>query len=1030
MSASANEQLTTDDLKNWVINSIKLDLAYDEEDDKKAKEWDLRTVDDAIKFIKENKSEDLFKKLDNPEDPASYNCYFQDLKMRRVFYDLEYDRAREKLANPISRNESAYLGLRSVRKVRGEILDGIMWRCAAAISDLKLRELKAKSEEKKEEEKKWATLIALFHSELCASATQDVALGHANSFRSTVNKAEGYKVFDWIATHNIARGYNHLQLPLKAAEYIDFQVDEFPDKIGDLAKSIGVEKDKNILYRALLFPATRTFAQALGDVHRHTEQRYYLNRALERAKNIKADYWVEQFQLDLALEWRDSGESLSRENEVSRCLTGRCYLRARLEEAQHNAISACPESITNEHEPEGSLDDWKKSEKWLLGWLSADSSAFGRHLKTLASGMSELWKSRHTNNKWRPGDEAHLLESIVDVLKAIHANLERFGDEKAPGVYYLVPGADVKKSFERDRKALWDQGSALFAIIGAITKDTDDIDLGNLSDWEPYLKVLLEKDVFDPFRSEVMKAKLLKECQRSENCKQSECPVAKTKITDQNIPCLEHALPEEGTINRIDGGPLVSYDYYKSVMAAQQEHFSKYLKPRTGRLRSFRQGDAERPSPKFEIICLRRWNSFSPNLGSRAAATVGGGYFVRAWDKKRYIGIAIDPGYNFLENLFNEGFTIADIDLVVVTHAHPDHVENLTNLLTLLRERGKRIRKDEHCDPRTSPRNHKISLAVSEGVFERFERHFDNEKDVIREVVVLSAEKNCRGNDAGKKRLHLKLFKDSVFHMDLSSRNTEDGASVVLSAVRAWHYDGTGHDTIGVVVEHCDSKKKLGVIGDSRYDPNLHDDYKGCDVLVTHVGGLVGEDMYKGHLKSPALEGEKKFRKALRGLLETENHLYYPGIALLICDLQNNGEKFPLMILSEFGEELRGGLRKDLALRLSHRLTHPVKANCCEAFLRLVVNKNLQGNPLPIKPADVGLRIDIEERKIFCCICNDYYKPEDITPETVLPHEESMAYVCDSCRELRGGELTTLLEQWCSTTRPVAPLEYDKTLDD
>jgi hypothetical protein len=108
------------------------------------------------------------------------------------------------------------------------------------------------------------------------------------------------------------------------------------------------------------------------------------------------------------------------------------------------------------------------------------------------------------------------------------------------------------------------------------------------------------------------------------------------------------------------------------------------------------------------------------------------------------------------------------------------------------------------------------------------------------------------------------------------------------------------------------------------------------------------------------------------------------------------------MVLSEFGEELRGGLRKDLAKRLACGVQN--------------------GHRLPIVPADVGLRIDVERKSIFCSVCHRYEKPDRICVESVLPHEEALAFVCEDCRKLRAGELTKLLEEWCTTGRPVDPL--------
>ena len=50
----------------------------------------------------------------------------------------------------------------------------------------------------------------------------------------------------------------------------------------------------------------------------------------------------------------------------------------------------------------------------------------------------------------------------------------------------------------------------------------------------------------------------------------------------------------------------------------------------------------------------------------------------------QYIGIAVDPGYNYLENLFNEGFTIADIDVLKDKGVSEQTIEDTVNVVSLL----------------------------------------------------------------------------------------------------------------------------------------------------------------------------------------------------------------------------------------------------------------------------------------------------------------------------------------------------------
>lgn len=99
--------------------------------------------------------------------------------------------------------------------------------------------------------------------------------------------------------------------------------------------------------------------------------------------------------------------------------------------------------------------------------------------------------------------------------------------------------------------------------------------------------------------------------------------------------------------------------------------------------------DERDAAPMLELVCMRRYSSFFPFLPRPSAFRVlGGGYFLRAIEPDHApFGIAIDPGPNFLDNLYRCGFCIEDINMIVVTHDHADHVAALDALLALMRYR-------------------------------------------------------------------------------------------------------------------------------------------------------------------------------------------------------------------------------------------------------------------------------------------------------------------------------------------------------
>lgn len=100
--------------------------------------------------------------------------------------------------------------------------------------------------------------------------------------------------------------------------------------------------------------------------------------------------------------------------------------------------------------------------------------------------------------------------------------------------------------------------------------------------------------------------------------------------------------------------------------------------------------------PVLEFACLRRFSSSFPLLPRPAAfRSLAGGYFLRVHRPPRNnekrpppFGIVIDPGSDFVENLFRSGYSMSDVDMIIVTHDHVDHMASLEPLLALQWERG------------------------------------------------------------------------------------------------------------------------------------------------------------------------------------------------------------------------------------------------------------------------------------------------------------------------------------------------------
>jgi len=921
---------------------------------------------------------------------------FFALKRLRVWANLRLARTCFDLASQTA-DGHGWGGLEDVReskKTRKAILDEVFLRCAEG-----LRLTPAGSDPQSK------ILHALWHTELCASAPDESTLGLV---RFSPPAADIPPVFRLVADHNMARCHNHLH-----------QYDEAVKVLEDLADKV-VRKDISdpTDLRLVGFPALYSMADALTHLLRHVEARWYWTQGMRLASGTSS-YWQRFFQIKLA-------DSRAERPDPMHGHDGRPKLESLLQEATRKALEEAWRTKTTTPD-EQECDSWLRTVYWKLAWHAAESREL---LNSLGGTMEDLRSIAETRRRAldQPDTALRRQEEVGRLERALCAARACLLECATKEASWLHPDpmSAIHQGFTDPVTGMlaWGPMRVTYQALEEVEKLSVPFH-PLLMEWKEALRTRVAANTNSTFRVvPVVELEQLTEApsvkclvnpngQRIHDCPDCGCP-GYSLLPPEATGADPKADPRRP--------PLARLEYVLATMARSAAEFNRYLSGRTAE----KTGERKR-TPDVEFISLRRWNSFSPNLGSLAADTVGGGYLLRVWTGTYYLGIAIDPGYNFLENLFNEALTIADVDLVAVTHAHPDHTDSITNLLTLLRESKKRVSK---------PKN-TIRFAMSAGVLERYHEFLQAEAEFVPEVVMLSWNP-APGNAASQSELAIvaSTKRQDRLSFDFSDVAAEEERLAYLKAIPAYHEDGTRRDSIGFKITIPESdrdgqyRKELvvGILGDSRYHPQLKNELLDCDVVVLHLGAMLQDISYRGtteafsmeswgrlcHLHGIEKQDCERERKTcaqteLYKLLE-ENHLYWTGATKLICDLlpiPGTTARAPLVVLSEFGEELRGGLRADLARRLEDHLW-----KCKE-------RADFPG----VIPADVGLRIDVAEKTVRCAVCERYWTWKEMDAIAVRPADEGLFFVCRDCQSLREHELGEILSRRRAQVREPQKLE-------
>lgn len=370
------------------------------------------------------------------------------------------------------------------------------------------------------------------------------------------------------------------------------------------------------------------------------------------------------------------------------------------------------------------------------------------------------------------------------------------------------------------------------------------------------------------------------------------------------------------------------------------------------------------------FVVLQRWNSYTPAL----AASEGGGYFLyhAAENGAIDIGIIIDPGYGFLRNYLRTGFGIRDITSILISHNHPDHLQDFGAILNLVHEANKNRFGD-----RTTPEL-KIDVYLSKGAHGNLKQIIDSASNIIRDTRLIEPQR---------------WTTNRYINID----NNEKTARAIVDHFTALHKDASGEDGLGFIVTmRSDRDQADGIIGftcDTRWSDDYLTSFNRCNVVCAHLDSLTPETPGTRFL----IQDYFNNKKGTVSVLAKKSQLYLPGIVSLCDSLSNiRDDNSRLVILSEFGEELAGGIRTDFAEKLRN---------------------NFNRERLQVLPGDVGLFVDPISRQMKCSLCDGFY---DFCLDFVCceaHNSQRICYVCPMCNERINKH--SAISEWLSNLKTV-----------
>ena len=288
--------------------------------------------------------------------------------------------------------------------------------------------------------------------------------------------------------------------------------------------------------------------------------------------------------------------------------------------------------------------------------------------------------------------------------------------------------------------------------------------------------------------------------------------------------------------------------------ASERDKFFKEIEENQNKLDEFIQASESVNKNKNLLYILRRFNSYTPIVSSYSKISKGGGYFITCDNQ----GIVIDPGFNYIQNFFDNKLRISDIDKIIITHAHNDHTVDLESIITLIYLYNKKLEENIGSEEFKSKRK-RIDLFLNAGTFKKYGGWLSLKREEIDKIYILN-----------------------------SSDEIKLTPNLSLKVTKAKHNEIIDNEyCVGLIFSYNDNN--IIFTSDTEWDENIGNQYKNLNnpLLIPHIGTISRKE-------ADYLSG-KPMNECIYS-----NHLGLIGVTKMI-DAVN-----PIFtVISEFGEEIK-----------------------------------------------------------------------------------------------------------------------------